>query len=105
VDSKDCPVAGKTWSVLQDEFLCMTYHHYDDRKVINPNTILHRLANIDSNDTKDDASFYFVRCVKEFIEKTNDKIIDIERWNLCKYFGADFRAFRINALSLQERRQ
>jgi hypothetical protein len=88
-DLEDSPVAGKTCSVLQDEFLCLTYHHYDDRKAIIPDTILHQLANIDSYDTKDDASFYFVRRVKEFIEKTDDKKIEIEPWNMWKYFGAD----------------
>jgi hypothetical protein len=64
VDLEDSYDAGKTRSVLQDEFLFLKYHHYDDRKVIIPNTLLHRLANIDYYDTKDDASFYFVRCVK-----------------------------------------
>jgi hypothetical protein len=97
VASKDTPIAGISWSAMQNQFLCLLDR---DNRVIVPFTIFRLVAKIDLTAIESTESKYFVKCIKEFIENVDDIIFDVDPWNLWKTFGAYFHVLRINSLLL-----
>eukprot|EP00732_Lithocolla_globosa_P002410 Lithocolla_globosa_v1_NODE_1565_length_2482_cov_16.247631.p1 type:complete len:765 gc:universal NODE_1565_length_2482_cov_16.247631:2415-121(-) len=89
-------IGGLPWSRIRDSSLCLL----DNGLVIVPYAIIRRIGNYLVPDAMPLATRCFVWTVRSLIEHVDDRIYDLEPWQLWEKFGAHFHAARINALQV-----